>query len=32
MRSNLFWLSDPQWEQIRPYLPTEVRGKEGPGQ
>jgi transposase len=27
MRSNLFWLSDEQWEQIRPYLPTDVRGK-----
>jgi hypothetical protein len=28
MRSNLFWLSDEQWEKIRPLLPTDVRGKE----
>lgn len=28
MRSNLFWLSDLQWEQIRRHLPTDVRGKE----
>lgn len=28
MRRNLFWLSDPQWEQIRPHLPTDVRGKD----
>jgi transposase len=28
MRSNLFWLSDPQWEQIRRHLPTDVRGKD----
>ncbi len=27
MRSNLFWLSDEQWEQIKPHLPTDVRGK-----
>ncbi len=28
MRSNLFWLSDEQWEKIEPLLPTDVRGKE----
>ena len=28
MRSNLFWLSDEQWSQIQPLLPTDVRGKE----
>jgi transposase len=28
MRSNLFWLSDQQWEKIQPLLPTDVRGKE----
>jgi transposase len=28
MRCNLFWLSDDQWRQIEPYLPTDVRGKE----
>ena len=28
MRSNLFWLSDEQWERIEPYLPTDVRGVE----
>jgi transposase len=28
MRSNLFWLSDEQWRQIEPQLPTDVRGKE----
>ena len=28
MRRNLFWLSDPQWEQIEPRLPTDVRGVE----
>jgi transposase len=28
MRPNLFWLSDEQWAQIEPYLPTDVRGKE----
>ena len=27
MRSNLFWLSDEQWEKIEPLLPTDVRGK-----
>ena len=27
MRRNLFWLSDEQWEQINPLLPTDVRGK-----
>jgi transposase len=28
MRGNLFWLSDEQWQQIEPHLPTDVRGKE----
>ena len=28
MRNNLFWLSDEQWRQIAPYLPTDVRGKD----
>src|SRR5665213_825611 len=28
MRRNLFWLSDEQWHQIEPYLPTDVRGKD----
>jgi transposase len=28
MRSNLYWLSDEQWQVIEPYLPTDVRGKE----
>jgi transposase len=28
MRSNLFWLSDEQWEKIEPLLPRDVRGKE----
>ncbi len=28
MRRTLFWLSDSQWRQIEPYLPTDVRGKE----
>ncbi len=28
MRSNLFWLSDEQWQQFEPLLPTDVRGKE----
>lgn len=28
MRRNLFWLSDNQWRQIEPHLPTDVRGKE----
>jgi transposase len=27
MRRNLFWLSDEQWAQIEPHLPTDVRGK-----
>lgn len=27
MRKNLFWLSEAQWEKIRPHLPTDVRGK-----
>jgi transposase len=27
MRRNLFWLSDEQWRQIEPILPTDVRGK-----
>jgi transposase len=27
MRRNLFWLSDEQWDQIKPLLPTDVRGK-----
>ena len=28
MRANLFWLSDEQWQEIEPHLPTDVRGKE----
>ena len=28
MRNNLFWLSDDQWRQIEPHLPTDVRGKD----
>ena len=28
MRSNLFWLSDEQWQGIEPLLPTDVRGKD----
>ena len=28
MRSNLFWLSDEQWEKIQPHLPTDVRGRD----
>src|SRR4051812_26874958 len=28
MKRNLFWLSDRQWAQIEPLLPTDVRGKE----
>ncbi len=28
MRRNLFWLSDEQWRQIEPHLPSDVRGKE----
>jgi len=27
MRRNLFWLSDEQWQRIKPLLPTDVRGK-----
>lgn len=27
MRTNQFWLSDEQWRQIEPHLPTDVRGK-----
>jgi len=28
MSRNLFWLSDEQWERIKPHLPTDVRGVE----
>ena len=28
MRTNLFWLSDEQWDRIVPHLPTDVRGVE----
>jgi transposase len=28
MRANLFWLSDDQWRQIEPHLPSDVRGKD----
>jgi transposase len=28
MRRNLFWLSDEQWAQIAPHLPTDVGGVE----
>jgi transposase len=28
MRRNLLWLSDEQWQQIEPFLPTDVRGKD----
>jgi putative transposase len=28
MRSNLFWLTDEQWQKIEPLLPQDVRGKE----
>jgi transposase len=28
MRKNLFWLTDQQWTQIEPHLPTDVRGKD----
>ena len=28
MRGNLFWLSDEQWAQVEPHLPTDVRGVE----
>ena len=27
MRSNLFWLTNEQWDKIHPLLPTDVRGK-----
>ena len=27
MRQNLYWLSDDQWNRIRPLLPTDVRRK-----
>jgi len=27
MKDHLFWLSDDQWAQIQPLLPTDVRGK-----
>src|SRR5215469_14591746 len=26
MRTNLFWLTDEQWERIEPHLPKDVRG------
>ena len=28
MRINLIWLSDVQWRQIEPHLPTDVRGED----
>ena len=28
MRNNLFWLTDEQWQRIKPHLPTDVRGKD----
>src|ERR1700689_1314828 len=28
MQLNLYWLSDDQWRQIEPLLPTDVRGKD----
>lgn len=28
MSRNLFWLSDEQWERLKPHLPTDVRGVE----
>jgi transposase len=28
MSKNLFWLSDEQWDRIKPHLPTKVRGVE----
>jgi len=28
MRKSLFWLTDEQWRQIEPRLPTDVRGKD----
>src|SRR5262245_23509370 len=27
MSRKLFWLSDEQWERVKPHLPTDVRGK-----
>jgi transposase len=27
MSRNLFWLTDDQWTNIEPFLPTDVRGK-----
>lgn len=29
MSSNLFWLTDEQWQKIAPHLPRDVRGKDG---
>jgi hypothetical protein len=26
MSSNLFWLSEEQWQRIEPHLPRKVRG------
>ncbi len=26
MMTNLFWLTDEQWQRIEPHLPTDVRG------
>jgi transposase len=28
MSRKLFWLTDEQWSQIKPHLPSDVRGKE----
>jgi len=28
MRSNLFWLSDEQWQRIEPHLLKDMRGKD----
>ena len=28
MRSGLYWLSDEQWTQIKPHLPTGLTGPE----
>ena len=28
MSRKLFWLTDEQWNRIKPHLPTDVRGKE----
>lgn len=28
MQSNLFWLSDEQWAEMKPLLPSDVPGKE----